>query len=60
MTRLLQALHKWLWCSWAHYPYRCSMSIRKAIALEQGCPIPPNAWHCTRCHPCAEGLKELK
>ena len=57
---LLRWLHKWLWCSWAHYPARCYPTVwGPSQAREMGIPYRPNAWHFKRCHPCSEGLPKL-
>lgn len=42
-----QTMQKWLWCSWVHRKHRCYPEVWEPKS---------NFWHCTKCHPCSEGL----
>jgi hypothetical protein len=61
MVRRFRALlWKWLWCFWAHRHHKCFPTVwGPEQAKEMGIPYRPNAWHCTKCHPCNEGLDRL-
>jgi hypothetical protein len=51
-------LYKWLFCSWIHYKYRCYPTVwGPEQAKEWGIPYKPNYWHCHKCHPCNEEMK---
>jgi len=56
----LQVLAKWVVCSWLHRRYRCYPTVwGPEAAKKYGFKYEPNFWHCTKCHPCGEGLSKL-
>lgn len=60
MKKLLAFLFKWLYCSWAHYKYRCYPTVWGAEdAIKLKIPYRPDVWHCKKCHDCSEGLKDM-
>lgn len=45
-------MKKWLICSWLHWKDRCYPDVG-GKGLKGG-------WHCSKCHPCGEGLFDSK
>jgi len=48
IKRITRFLYKWLWCSWLHKRRRCYPEV-----WDRGLDGP---WHCSKCHPCGEGI----
>mgnify|MGYP001605688769 CR=1 FL=1 len=45
---------KWAWCRWVHGKHLCNPTVwGPEEAKEMGIPYRPNAWHCSKCHPCS-------
>lgn len=53
-------LKKHLFCKYAHRRHLCFPTVwGPEQAKEMGIPYQPNAWHCSKCHPCSEGIDKL-
>jgi len=49
--RVLPFIWKWCFCRWLHNKYRCFPEV-----WDRGLDGP---WHCSKCHPCSEGLVQF-